>query len=112
MLEPETPSTEAWCILENTAILPFARPSMTCISQSGRDLSSGMPGKVARDLGQLTLAARGRRGEPVDVPVDVELVVGHPDGEVDAARHELELAVEHRDARDALGQLLLEPAKS
>ena len=45
MFDPDTPSTEAWCILENTAILPFARPSSTYISQSGRDRSSGIPAR-------------------------------------------------------------------
>ena len=46
-LAPETPSTVAWCILENTAIRSrpssSTYPSMTHISHSGRDRSSGRP---------------------------------------------------------------------
>ena len=45
MFDPETPSTDAWCIFENTTIWPLARPSITYISQSGRDRSSGMPAR-------------------------------------------------------------------
>ena len=67
------PSTVAWCILENTAIRPSASPSMTHISHSGRDRSSGMPGEVAGHLGELVGAAGRGQGEPVDVPVDVEV---------------------------------------
>ena len=78
MFDPETPSTEAWCIFENTTIWPLARPSITYISQSGRGPVQRDAGEVPDDLGQLTLAAGRRHGEPVDVPVDVELLVEHP----------------------------------
>ncbi len=65
-------------------------------------------GEVAGHLGQLAVAAGRRHGHAVHVPVDVELVVGDPDREVDATRNRLELAVEHRDALDPVGELLLE----
>ncbi len=42
-LEPETPSTVAWCIFEKTTILSSSYPSITHISHSGRDRSSGCP---------------------------------------------------------------------
>ena len=45
---PETPSTAAWCILASSAKLPGGTPSMASspsmnqVSQSGRDMSSGV----------------------------------------------------------------------
>ena len=44
-LDPDTPSTVAWCIFENTAILSPSYPSITHISHSGRDRSSGSPAR-------------------------------------------------------------------
>ena len=50
-LEPETPSTVAWCIFENTttrSASPSPRnPSITHISHSGRERSNGSPARCA-----------------------------------------------------------------
>ncbi len=68
-------------------------------------------GHVAAQVGQLALTAgRGQR-HPVHVPVDVEVVVVDPDRVVDAERHLLELAVEHRHAVDPPLELVLELAE-
>ena len=53
-------------------ILPSSYPSMTHISHSGRDRSSGSAGEVGAEVGQLAVAARLRQGQPVHVPLDVE----------------------------------------
>ena len=58
------------------------------------------PRHVTAQVGQLAVAAGRRQRHPVHVAVDVEVVVGDPHRVVDAERHLLELALEHRDVRD------------
>jgi hypothetical protein len=66
------------------------------------------PGEVPGDLGEFGLPTGSRYGEPVDVPVDVEVAVLDPQGVVDVDRHPLELAMEHRDVAHPVLEVVLE----
>ena len=86
-LEPDTPSTVAWCIFMKTTTLSVVVPlDHPHLPQRPRPVQR-QAGEVAGELGELGGAARRRQREPVDVAVDVEVPVVHPDRVVEPERH-------------------------
>ena len=93
-LDPETPSTVAWCIFENTAILS----SVVALDHPHLPQRAGaverQAGEVPGQLDQLVVPAGLRQREPVHVPVDVEVLVLDPDRVVELERDLAQLARE------------------
>ena len=111
-LAPVTPSTAAWCTLVITAIRPPAwasvpsTPSMTHISHSGRLRSSGSEARCPQISASSMRPPGGGQAHPVQMAVDVKVLVLHPHWMVEVERAVGQLVAELRHRVDAHRQLV------
>ena len=111
-LAPVTPSTAAWCTLVMTA-MPATRVGVGSVDAFDDPHLPQRPaavqrqrGEVPADLGQFAAAARWGQAHPVQMAVDVKVLVLHPHWMVEVQRAVGQLVAELRHRGDADRQLV------